>query len=471
MADLPVPCCACARKDREIAKLKSRILELESENRELRQHLEEALRSKHRQTTRFPRNHLKKRRRRPGRKGGHEASHRPTPTPDQVSRVLDVPAPECCPDCRQALIDKKVMVQYQTDLPPVMPIITQFNVEIGYCPGCRKSHRGRHEEQTSEALGAAHHTLGPVVLTMAAEMKHHLGVPYRKICDFYATYCHLEVAPATLVRAEQRLAKLAEPTYHLLLEALRRCHVVHADETGWRVGRVNAWLWVFSSKDTTIYVIRRGRGHQVPKEILGDFDGYLIVDGLKSYDVLEVAKGRCNSHLVRRCKAMETTLPTDQQPWATQLKHLLQDALALADKRDTLRPETYAKRVDAIEERLDGWLFDATESPDPEVWKLVKHVALHRAEWLVFLHDAEVPPTNNHAERMLRPAVITRKVGGCNKTLKGAAVHGVLASLIATCRQQGGRFLDLCKKLWIGDGPQAIPMNALPKTQAPPNLA
>ena len=39
---------------------------------------------------------------------------------------------------------------------------------------------------------------------------------------------------------------------------------------------------------------------------------------------------------------------------------------------------------------------------------------------------AKVPglePTNNLAERMLRPAVITRKVGGCNKTLWGALVH------------------------------------------------
>jgi hypothetical protein len=70
-------------------------------------------------------------------------------------------------------------------------------------------------------------------------------------------------------------------------------HVVHADETGWRIGRLNAWLWVFSSQEVTIYAIRPSRGHDVPEDILGpDFDGYLVVDGLKSYDVLEVAKGR-----------------------------------------------------------------------------------------------------------------------------------------------------------------------------------
>jgi len=49
----------------------------------------------------------------------------------------------------------------------------------------------------------------------------------------------------------------------------------------------------------------------------------------------------------------------------------------------------------------------------------------------VFLHDPEVPPTNNHAELMLRPAVITRKVGGCNKTLLGSS----LMVTLTVCRR------------------------------------
>ena len=462
MKPLPVLCCACLELQRENAQLKKRNQELQTENQELRKLLDEERRSKHRQTTHFPRDQHKKRRRRSGRKKGHDASQRPTPTPEEIARVIEVPAPTHCPCCNEKLIERRVVVQYQTDLPPIVPIITQFNVEVGKCPRCQRLQRGRHEEQTSEALGAANHTIGPVALTMAAEMKHHLGVPYRKICDFFETYCDLYVAPATLVRAEQRLTELAKPTYELLVEALRLCHVVHADETGWRIGRVNAWLWVFSSKETTIYVIRRSRGHDVPEEILGDFDGYLIVDGLKSYDVLDVAKGRCNGHLLRRCKELEQTLPRAQKKWATELKELLQDAIALAPKRDELAAAIYAKRVEKIEDRLDAWI-DAVPTQDADVNRLVKHVASHRGEWLIFLHDAEVPATNNHAERMIRPAVITRKVGGCNKTLKGAVVHGVLASLIATCRQQGRRFFDLAKRLWTGEGPQAITISELPE--------
>ena len=79
----------------------------------------------------------------------------------------------------------------------------------------------------------------------------------------------------------------------------------------------------------------------------------------------------------------------------------------------------------------------------------------------MFLHEAEVPPTKNHAEQMLRPAVITRKVGGCNKNLLGALVHGVLASLMVSCKRQGKRFLDLARRLWQSGDPPAIDLGAL----------
>jgi hypothetical protein len=90
------------------------------------------------------------------------------------------------------------------------------------------------------------------------------------------------------------------------------------------------------------------------------------------------------------------------------------------------------------------------------------HLRAHRGEWLVFLDDPEVPPTNHHAEQMLRPAVITRTVGGCNKTLWGALVHGILSSIMVTCKRQGQRFLDLARRLWQSSDSPASPLEALP---------
>ncbi|MGF3501313.1 MAG: IS66 family transposase [Candidatus Bathyarchaeia archaeon] len=50
--------------------------------------------------------------------------------------------------------------------------------------------------------------------------------------------------------------------------------------------------------------------------------------------------------------------------------------------------------------------------------------------------------TNNQAERMLRPAVITRKTNGCNRTTGGAEAHAILASILVTCRQRALSILD-----------------------------
>jgi transposase len=452
-------CAGCWERDRVIVELRARVAELEAENERLRRELDTTRRDQSRQANRFRRRHLKKRRKKPGRKLGHPAAVRPIPKPD---RVVEVPLAEC-PDCHAPLYDRGVVTQFQTDLPPVVPIVTQFNIQTGYCSCCHEYRQGRHPEQTSDAIGAAGNTFGPVVLTMAAELKHRLGVPYRKICDFFATYYDLEVCPATFVRAEQRLAELALPTYNLLLDALRQAKVVHADETGWRIGRVNAWLWVFSSKDTTIYVIRRSRGHDVPEEILGtDFDGFLVVDGLNSYDVLEVAKGRCNAHLLSRCKEVVASVPTAEQQQVQVLSNLIHKAIDLAQRRPEFPPEVYARRVDKIEASLDAWLDQVPLGCSADLDRLANHVACHRGEWLVFLHEPEVPPTNNHAEQMLRPAVITRKVGGCNKTLQGALVHGILASLMVTCKRRALRFFELAKQLWHAQEPQAIPLDSLP---------
>jgi transposase len=451
-------CLGCQERD-------GRIAELEQEIQRLRQLVDVSQRESQRQAHPFRCERSTTHPKRPGRRKGHKADLRATPTPEQIDRVIDVPI-EQCPMCQVPLYDQGVVVQYQTDLPPIVPIITQFNIETGTCPCCRQHWQGRHPQQTSDAIGAAGNTLGPVVLTMAAEMKHRLGVSYRKICDFLETYCHLKACPAAFIRAEQRLAELAKPTYELLLDALRQSNVVHADETGWRIGRLSAWLWVFSSKSTTIYAIRQSRAHEVPQEILGpNFDGYLIVDGLKSYDVLDVAKGRCNGHLLRRCKALRDLVPGKEQKHIAALSDLLKEAIDLAQRREELSADGYARRVQEIENRLDAWL-EANlrkHSLSPELDRLDAHVRAHRGEWLVFLHDPAVPPTNNHAEQMLRPSVITRKLGGCNKNLLGALVHSILSSLMVTCHRQGKRFLDLASKLWQSNEPQAIPLDTVPR--------
>ena len=141
---------------------------------------------------------------------------------------------------------------------------------------------------------------------------HHAGLSYAKITNFLWDYFHLQTVASTFVRAGQRLAKRAEPTFELLKFQLRLEHVVHADETGWRIGILPDWLWAFSSQQITIYQVGGGRGHDVPLEILGDdFSGILISDGLASYDPLPYLKGRCLGHILARISKLEAEIPVE----------------------------------------------------------------------------------------------------------------------------------------------------------------
>jgi hypothetical protein len=220
---------------------------------------------------------------------------------------------------------------------------------------------------------------------------------------------------------------------------------------------------VFTNQQVTVYAIRHSRGHEVPEAILGpDFDGWLIVDGFAAYTVLEYAKGQCNGHLLRRAKQLRDVLPRGEIRYLDELSTLLQEAINLASRRSELTAAGYRRRVAELENRLVAWVLDKPSGCSDDLRRLHNHLCNHGSEWFVFLHEPEVPATNNHAERMLRPAVITRKVGGCNKNLLGSLVHSVLASIMVTCKQQGRRFLDLAKQLWQAGEPQAIPLVAAP---------
>ena len=67
-----------------------------------------------------------------------------------------------------------------------------------------------------------------------------------------------------------------------------------------------------------------------------------------------------------------------------------------------------------------------------------------RGNLLRFLFDPEhLEPTNNRAERALRPAVIGRKVSHCSKTQQGAQAYCAFMSVIQTLSKQGeDRLLD-----------------------------
>jgi transposase len=191
---------------------------------------------------------------------------------------VEVPL-EACPACGGPLEDRATHEPVQVDIPEVRPVIPRFRTERGYCRRCRKRVRSRHPRPVSSATGAAGVSLGPRARALAADLKHRLGIPYRKVAELFRVAWGLEVTASGLCQADERLAEKAEPVYQELVEALRGSVAVHVDETGWRVGGQGAWWWVLTGPRGTVYTIDRRRSHEVVVEVLGPgFSGVWVTD-------------------------------------------------------------------------------------------------------------------------------------------------------------------------------------------------
>lgn len=441
--------------------------ELRAEVERLKAELEQSRRAGKRQAAPFSKGLPKADSKRPGRKSGHPPSHRPVPPPEQVDRTIEVPLPTDCPECHTPLDEAPVTIhdQYQIDLPEPRPAVTRFRVPVARCPACRRRVQGRHPDKTSDALGSAAVQYGPRLLGLAADLRHRLGVSYRKCSSVLLTLTGLAVASAALVRSGHRLRRLAQPCYDQLIEAARQSEVQHVDETGWKIGGRSAWLWVFADERVTLYRIRPSRAHDVVVEVLGeDFGGVLVSDCFLAYDPLNCEKQKCLAHLLKTCGEFERSKTRGAVRFSRRVAALLRRAMALKRRQPDMSPHGYAVARGRLHAELDRLL--AGTYTDPDNARLAKRLRKQRDHLLRFLDHEAVDATNNLAEREVRPAVIARKLSAGNRTEAGAETHAVLASILRTCRRQGRDILQELTGLLRRGPAHVIPLVA-PVAPAP----
>jgi transposase len=312
--------------------------------------------------------------------------------------------------------------------------------------------RSWHADQISHATGAAGQVVvGPRAKALATDLKHRLGVSYGKVSEVLNDSFGLQVCRSGWCRADRKLAQTARPVYERLIELIRQCSVVHADETGWRIGTLSAWLWVFTNHEITVYDIRANRSSDVVIDILGEqFKGILASDGFLAYDEKRLSdwlKQKCVGHLLSDLKDMQEKKTGRALHVARQMTTLLQEALRLKSEKPNLDPFTFAQRARSLETQLDQLIAPQRRLTDKDNARFAKRLRKHRPHLLRFLYVDGLDATNNQAERMIRPAVITRKTNGCNRTQPGAETHAILSSVLVTCRQHSIPIVDYLVQL------------------------
>jgi transposase len=164
----------------------------------------------------------------------------------------------------------------------------------------------------------------------------------------------------------------------------------------------------FVNQSLSVYQVRpRHRNEEVRELIPADFQGVMVCDRGRSYDAVEledVAQQKCLGHMMRNAKAVEESKTGRARQFSEKLKELLRQALALSAKKNEMDAVEYGRQVDQLNGDLTFHLRDRVLR-DEDNQRLLNGVgAQHdRFRVLSFLTEEGVEPTNNRAERDLRP--------------------------------------------------------------------
>jgi transposase len=331
-------------------------------------------------------------------------------------------------------------------LPPLVQLaITAYHLARCRCTRCGQPVRACHPAVAADQRGATAHRLGPRVLAAAHWLHYGLGIPVRKLPALLSSLTGVAVTQGALTQdALRRAAREVGEAYETLRQQVAQAAVAYTDDSSWTVGGESAFLMTFTTADTTVFQIRaRHRNEEVREVLPSDYAGVMICDRARSYDARElqgVKQQKCLAHVLRSLTEALTDQWGRARHFPLRLQALLTEAIDLW--RRSQAGEVTAPELAAARDRLQAAvtahlrerrLTNATNR------KLLSELGWHhdRGNLLRFLYEPGVEPTNNRAERALRPAVIARKVSHCSKNAAGATAHAAFTSVCVTLRQRG----------------------------------
>ena len=430
-----------------VLQLQRQLTELEASVQGLRAEVDRLNRKNKGQAAPFSKGTRIRQPKRPGRKPGQGTfSFRQTPRPEEITEPpVDVPVTlECCPRCGGKLAEQRVDFAYITDLLPLpQPKVTQYRVWVCQCPGCGRPVRGQHPDLAPDQYGATAHRVGQRVMAAAHALHYQVGIPVRQVPLVLGLLTGLKLTQGAITQDALRRARgKVGQKYQELRAGVRNAPAVYTDDTGWKVGGENAHLMAFDTNQATVYQVRPRHRHQEVQEVVPrNYQGVMGADRGRSYEDKSfrwVKQQKCLAHLQRTLSEVLARKKGRARDLAERTQELLRLATGLWEEYHYGHREEFDRWVPEVRLALNYHLRDRPLK-DQDNQKLLRMLRRYhqRGDLLRFLEQPEVEPTNNRVERMLRPAVIARKVSQCSKTWSGADAFATFTSVIQTLLKKG----------------------------------
>jgi transposase len=360
---------------------------------------------------------------------------------------------EHCPECKYKLQGTSIdYVRQVVELPEPQPVeVSEHQVIKRYCPKCEKW-RSPKLDLTGEVLGQGR--MGVRLVSLIAYLRQTLRLPVRRVQAYLESVHHLSISSGEIIELMHQLRRTAQGTVDALKEEVRASPIVHGDETGWREGGQNGYIWSFSTpgeEGVRYYEYDASRGQGVVRRILGPkTQGHLVSDFYCGYNDYAGQQQRCWIHFFRDLRKLkdEHSQEAEVVQWAEAVRGLYDEAQEWL--KVTVRPSMERREKEYVS--LVGRVLElgakyAQEKKHP-CQTLARRIYRHQDELFQFVMVEGLSANNNLAERSIRPMVVIRKISGGSRSTEGTKTRMALASLFETWQARKlNPFLECLKLL------------------------
>lgn len=398
--------------------------------------------------------------RKPGGQPGHPPHLRQLLPPERVTQTVLL-VPTHCQRCHTPLPaeqgpDDPEPTRFQVaELPDLKAKVTEYQRHSRTCPCCDQLNQAPLPEDFPT------HSVGPGLAAVMAYLVGACGLSKRRVEEVVETVFEVPVALGTVAKLEQEMSAALEPAHQEAMAAVQQAPVKHLDETGWKKAGRKRWLWVAATTTVVVFLIHRLRNAAVLLLLVGrTLTGILCSDRWRAYDGVPLLQRQiCWAHLKRNWEKLR------QRGGAAQ--RLADACLAIKDvvfeqwhlfRGGGLTRGQLDDRLAPLALEMLAVLQQGKRSRDKKTARFCDRVlAVYPALW-TFVVVEGVEPTNNHAERVQRLAVLYRKnCFGCHSD-SGCRFIERLLTVVQTLRLQRRPVLPYLKATLVAHrAGQAMP--------------
>ena len=262
----------------------------------------------------------------------------------------------------------------------------------------------------------------------------------------------VHVSRGHLSKLVHRTLELLEPIYQAILSEILCAELISMDETPVKAGRKEkgkmhqGYFWPVFAELQVAFIYSSSRAHRVVSDVLGENCKKLMSDGYSAYERYaefreNLVHAQCWAHVRRKFFDAREHSPPEAEKALGIIRELfaveqelenLSDEQILALRRERSMPLVH----DFFKEMEVLWHTRMVERSSL-LGKAVGYAVSRKEALMQFLFHPDIPLSNNHVERAIRPVALGRKNWLFCWTEVGAKYAAIAFTLIECCKLHG----------------------------------